>query len=175
MSKTEEKKGIPQAVFIENVEEFVAKAKKDPEGILKELHQMYGKYKYIENTLVTQKSTLLKKIPDINKALKALRFLIKKQEEEETIECQFELSDAIFGNASVTPCNSLLLWLGANVMVEYTYDEALGMLEQNVQNAETNLKNLETDLSILKDQITISEVNIARVHNYKVQLKSGKK
>lgn len=43
------------------------------------------------------------------------------------------------------------------------------------QNAETNLSTLELDLSYLKDQITISEVNIARLHNYKVTLKQAEK
>jgi hypothetical protein len=38
-----------------------------------------------------------------------------------------------------------------------------------------NLASLEGDLAFLKDQITISEVNIARIHNYNVQLKKEAK
>jgi hypothetical protein len=38
-----------------------------------------------------------------------------------------------------------------------------------------NLSSLEEDLAFLKDQITISEVNIARIHNYNVQLKKESK
>ena len=43
------------------------------------------------------------------------------------------------------------------------------------QNAEVNLASLEGDLAFLKDQITISEVNIARVHNFNVQVKKEAK
>ena len=38
-----------------------------------------------------------------------------------------------------------------------------------------NLSSLEGDLAFLKDQITISEVNIARVHNFNVQVKKEAK
>ena len=38
-----------------------------------------------------------------------------------------------------------------------------------------NLASLESDLAFLKDQITISEVNIARIHNYNVQVKKEAK
>jgi len=44
-----------------------------------------------------------------------------------------------------------------------------------LQNAEVNLASLEGDLAFLKDQITISEVNIARVHNFNVQVKKEAK
>jgi hypothetical protein len=40
-----------------------------------------------------------------------------------------------------------------------------------VQNARVNLASLDADVDFLKDQITVSEVNIARVHNYNVALK----
>ena len=35
---------------------------------------------------------------------------------------------------------TICLWLGANVMVEYTIEEAVGLLEQNEENAIVNMK-----------------------------------
>lgn len=42
-----------------------------------------------------------------------------------------------------------------------------------VQNAERQLETLEKDLRYLKDQITTTEVNVARVHNYGVELRKA--
>jgi len=48
----------------------------------------------------------------------------------------FLLTDTIWSKASI-PKNSdrVALWLGANVMVEFTYDEAKGLLTKNLENA----------------------------------------
>jgi len=35
------------------------------------------------------------------------------------------------------------------------------------------LQGLNTDLNFIKDQITVSEVNIARVHNHRVKQKQS--
>ena len=53
-------------------------------------------------------------------------------------------------------------------MVEYSYDEALALLERNFSNADIRLKSTEEDLNFLKDQITTTEVNIARCYNQTV-------
>ena len=53
--------------------------------------------------------------------------------------------------------------------VEYTYDEALDLLDKNLKNANTNINTYIEDLNYLKEQITTIEVNLARVHNYKVK------
>ncbi len=50
-------------------------------------------------------------------------------------------------------------------MVEYTYDEAIKLLYKNLHNAETKIKETEDDINFLKDQITTTEVNLARIYN----------
>jgi prefoldin subunit 5 len=164
-------RGIPAATFFEDVSETCTKNAGGPEAVLKELHHLYGKYKFMESSLVTQKSNLVTKIPEIKNALAAVNFLVKKQENNESVETQFEVADAIYAKATIKPENRVLLWLGANVMLEYGYVEARELLTKNLANAQVNLTTLDNDLAFLKDQITISEVNIARVHNHKVQLK----
>ena len=55
-------------------------------------------------------------------------------------------------------------------MLEYTYKEAHTLLTKNLSSAKQQLITLTNDLKFLKEQITISEVNINRVHNRKVEL-----
>ena len=43
------------------------------------------------------------------------------------------------------------------------------------QIAERSLAILSSDLSFIKDQVTVSEVNIARMHNYNVRLRQQEK
>ena len=56
-------------------------------------------------------------------------------------------------------------------MLEYTYDEALELLTNNLKNAKETVESLDTDLDFIKDQITTTEVNIARVYNQDVREK----
>jgi prefoldin subunit 5 len=126
----------------------------------------------MESHLVQQQKGLHVKIPDISNALQALHHLMKK---DDVVSCHFELADSVYANAKIQKENTVLLWLGANVMLEYTYAEADALLTKNLSNAEVTLKSLDEDLAFLKDQITISEVNIARIHNYNVQLKKDAK
>jgi hypothetical protein len=57
----------------------------------------------------------------------------------------------------------------ANVMVEYTFEEAIALLTKNVDNCRANLRTIEKDLDFIKDQITTTEVNIARIFNFDVK------
>ena len=56
-------------------------------------------------------------------------------------------------------------------MVEYTQDEAIELLKKNLDTASANLERTVEDLAFLRDQLTVSEVNIARVYNWEVKQK----
>lgn len=146
------------------------KDSKSADALLQQLQALYGKYKFMESHLVQQQKSLLQKIPDIKNALAALHHLMSGPKEK-AVKVHFELADSIYANANIEKEEKVLLWLGANVMLEYNYEEADELLTKNLKNAEVNLSSLEEDLAFLKDQITVSEVNIARIHNYNVQLK----
>ena len=78
----------------------------------------------------------------------------------------FLLSDNIWAKAKIpNESGKVGLWLGANVMVEYTYDEAIKLLSKNLLNAEAKIKETSDDIDFLKDQLTTSEVNLARIYN----------
>jgi len=160
-------RGIPRTPFIANIEEFM-KNQDGADIVLKRMQDNYSKYKFMEMSLTKNKASLQSKIPDIKSTLEMVKMLKKKKEASETLDTHFELSDNIFANATVKPSN-VCLWLGANVMVEYSFEEAITLLTNNLSAAETNLNNLIEDLDFLKDQITTTEVNIARIFNFDVK------
>lgn len=45
-------------------------------------------------------------------------------------------------------------------MVEYPFDEAIGLLENNRVNATSTMERLDKEINFLKDQITTLEVSI---------------
>lgn len=59
-------------------------------------------------------------------------------------------------------------------MTEYSFEEAIELLERNMAAAESNLKKVDEGLSDLRDHVTTTEVNIARVYNYDVKQKRSK-
>ncbi len=54
-------------------------------------------------------------------------------------------------------------------MLSYTQDEAIELLSSKLQAAQQNLKNTTEDLEFLREQVTIMEVNTARVYNWDVK------
>jgi prefoldin subunit 5 len=70
------------------------------------------------------------------------------------------------------------LWLGANVMLEYTYDDAIELLSTKGKKIKIDLENSIEDLAFVRNQIITAEVNISRVYNWDVRNKrnaEGKK
>lgn len=63
------------------------------------------------------------------------------------------------------------LWIGANTMVEYTYDEATERLTTQLTQSHLKIVELVEDLSFLRAQSITVEVNMARLFNYSVKLK----
>ena len=58
----------------------------------------------------------------------------------------------------VPPTDKVCLWLGANVMLEYSLGDAEVLLKKNCDQAEQNLAQIAWDLDYLRDQMTITEV-----------------
>ena len=62
------------------------------------------------------------------------------------------LTDTIWSKAKVLKgTKTVNLWLGANTMVEFPFNEARVLLSKNLENAKGNLKAFEEDLVFLKD------------------------
>ncbi|KAI8875155.1 Prefoldin, subunit 3 [Backusella circina FSU 941] len=161
-------RGIPQSPFVERVEDYVSEAE-PVEVVLKKFQEAISKYKFMEVNLLQRKKVLGDNIPEIEKTIAMIDLLTEKKETQEPIYTDYELNDTLYAKAKVEASDSVYLWLGANVMLEYTCEEAKDLLTTKLNTAKTSLKNTLEDLEFLRDQITTMEVNTARVYNWDVK------
>lgn len=132
---------------------------------------------------IRAEENLKQKIPELQKSIAAIQMLLVKTTQQQQqqddnaqpISIRYALSDNIYAKAQLVPPakanapNVVYLWLGANVMLEYQYDEALTFLRNNHAKAERDLATISNDLSFVRDQIVTSEVNMSRIFNWDVR------
>lgn len=88
------------------------------------------------------------------------------------MDVDFLISEGIFVRGRARDnLEHVSLWLGANTIVELTFEEALSLLKTNLANADSSLSQITEELSYIKDQKTTTEVNVARVYNHSLALK----
>ncbi|CEM38483.1 unnamed protein product [Vitrella brassicaformis CCMP3155] len=170
LTDAEGPKQIPKAVFIEDVEDYIGPA--NPLEVHRNLNELLQKYRFMEEEFGKKQRALQEKLPEIKEAITVIKFLKDRRGHDEPLETHYQLADCIYAEASVPPTETVCLWLGANVMLEYPLDDALALLEQNLNTAAASLKDLGDDLDFLRDQRTTTEVNVARVHNHMVHIKA---
>jgi prefoldin subunit 5 len=132
----------------------------------------------MEGQIVKHTDTIRMKLPDLKKGLETVEFL--KSQNSKEIKVDYMISNNLWAKAEVPVNDKVCLWLGADVLCEYTFEEARVVLNKNYEAALTALKNNEDDLDFLKDQITTCEVSkkillivdIARLHNENVKRKN---
>ncbi|URD86695.1 prefoldin subunit [Musa troglodytarum] len=163
-----ERRGIPGASFVEDVETYLKQSGLDCNSSLAFLQERLQQYKIVEMKLLAQQRDLQAKIPDIEKCLDVVATLEAKKGTGEALIADFEVSEGIYSRAKIEDSDSVCLWLGANVMLEYSLEEAKALLEKNLENAKASLEVLVADLQFLRDQVTITQVTVARVYNWDV-------
>ena len=85
---------------------------------------------------------------------------------------RYSLADSIYANAEIDyGTGTVYLWLGANVMLEFTYDEALEFLGQQHEKAVRESTDTTSDMATVRDQIVTCEVSISRIFNWSVRKK----
>jgi prefoldin subunit 5 len=131
---------------------------------------------YLSCCHIYAEENLKQKIPELQKSIAAIQTLMVKQQQQQEdakpISIRYALSDNIYAKAQLVQTNApnvVYLWLGANVMLEYEYDEALIFLRNNHAKAERDLATISNDLSFVRDQIVTSEVNMSRIFNWDVR------
>lgn len=115
--------------------------------VLKRLDDQHAKYKFMEYNLVSKRRRLKTQIPDLKRSLSMIERLETQKEEFET---EFLLSEQVFAKARIPPTETVCLWLGANVMLEYNLGDAKELLQQNIAAASRNLEYVEHDLDFLR-------------------------
>ncbi|KAG8346378.1 putative prefoldin [Trypanosoma vivax] len=165
-------RGIPRVSYIADMPLYV-KNGGGVDTVVSNLVLESSKYEHAEKRLVSCIANLDYKIPNIKKTLKALHFLQKRMKESEAtgdegagVRSYYCLTESVFGEAIVKPQKTVHLWLGANVIIEYTIEEAVALLEKNLANAEVNMNNTKEDFDWIREQITNLQINISRVYNY---------
>ncbi|CAL4206987.1 unnamed protein product [Meganyctiphanes norvegica] len=170
--------GIPEAQFVEDVDNFMSKDGNDKaETVIKRLDEQLNKYKFMDVHLQARKRKLKTQIPDIKASLGTVKEMKEKigQGSTDAIETSFLLSDQVYMKAIIPPTDKVCLWLGANVMLEYSLEDAEGLLSKNLSNATKNLGQVEHDLDFLRNQCTTTEVTMARIYNWDVKRRRAAK
>ncbi|KAH8584092.1 prefoldin subunit family [Cryptosporidium sp. chipmunk genotype I] len=164
---------VPKALFISSIEEFVGD--RPVYTILENIQLLNRKYKIMENSIKTQQESLIMKIPDIELAIEAVSQRKKLLNNLHKNELFFPVSDNLFAKCSSPPSNTIYLWLGANTILEYPLEEAIEVLKSNLSTAKNTIKLYQDSLDFIREQITIMDVNTARVHNYGVMQRKQNK
>eukprot|EP01029_Cantina_marsupialis_P027746 TRINITY_DN773342_c0_g1_i1.p1 TRINITY_DN773342_c0_g1~~TRINITY_DN773342_c0_g1_i1.p1 ORF type:complete len:190 (-),score=57.37 TRINITY_DN773342_c0_g1_i1:126-695(-) len=161
--------GIPEVHFVENVPEYL-KDNDDAtaEQAIEVFDRLFRRYNMMQLDLQAKRDHMKTKIPEIASTLEMVEKLIAAEEDDETIETDFNLSHHLFAKASIKPEGRVGLWLGANVMVEYSYSEAKEMLETNLVKAKAKLDEHQRSLDFVRDQTNTTRVNVARIYNFDV-------
>lgn len=168
-----------------DVAETVRASNSTFEQVMRMFQDRLQQYKYMEVSKKQQMADLKTKIPDIEKNLDTIRFIRKSKElmsdiEDEpgkTLTTNFELNDTLYAEATIDieNLNSVYLWLGADVMLEYPLDEAVQLLQDRLEKNQKHLQLVKEDLEFLKENITTMEVNTARLFNWDVEQRKKEK
>lgn len=67
------------------------------------------------------------------------------------------------------PQDRVCVWLGADVMLEYTYQDALDMLTKRIADAKDKDAEIVEDLGWVRENKIVAEVNTSRTFNYDVR------
>lgn len=143
--------------------------------VLQTLDENHGKYKFMEYNLLNKRRRLNTQIPDLEKALEMIKKLQQEKDNSKELETQFLLSEQVYAKAVIPPTDKVCLWLGANVMLEYSLDDAQETLTKNLEAAKRILGYVEHDLDFVRDQFTTTEVNMARIYNWEVKRRQAEK
>ncbi|KAF9023826.1 Prefoldin, subunit 3 [Hymenopellis radicata] len=191
VSEEKNPRGIPKAPFIADVEQFVGGPDGDADVPLKAFNDAIGKYRFMDANLAQRRQGLEEKIPDYQKTLDMVEYLQERREGKDKaaddaddlddndddvaetsakpLRTTFELNETLYAEAELKDTDTVYLWLGANVMLSYPIPEAIELLKSKLSAAEKSLANTIEDLEFLREQLTVMEVNIARVYNWDVK------
>ena len=161
-------RGIPRVDFVDDIPAFVKARGVGVEAIIRQFQEQHSKYKLMEHKLTQNIAHLRSKVPEIEKNIDTVKLLKQRSDDQEELVTDFGITDLCYAQAVVPPTDKVHLWLGANVMVEYTLEEALALLEKNLTSAKANLESTDEDMAWLKDQTVICEVNTSRIYNWDV-------
>lgn len=171
-----QKKGVPTADTITDVDGYLKEHKLTIEEAQKKVEEDFRKYKIVEANLTSQREKLRETEPDF---LRGRELLTKLQEAlanpdyEWPMEVRYPLADQVFSTAYVDKTDTIYILLGCQTMAEVTVDEADKIFSKNLVDINKLKNDLSEEINFVKDQITTTEVNMAHLFNYNVNLKKA--
>lgn len=69
----------------------------------------------MEINLLQRRKVLEEKIPEIEKTVAMVNYLIERKDSDEPIHTDFELSDTLYAQAKLEASGTVYLWLGVSV------------------------------------------------------------
>jgi len=167
-------RGIPKALFIDLND---TKITSNLELTVANVQQNLQKYVY----MLKSKDQQLKSITDITKDIKTNSKVIdtliaqnaddSDDEDGEFQDIQYELEDGLFAFASIpkkSTTNTVSLWLGSGILMEFTYEEAQQILSEKSAVYTNKINEIMEDIEFLREQITTLQVNMSKVYNYSI-------
>lgn len=167
-------RGIPKALFIDLND---TKITSNLELTVANVQQNLQKYEY----MLKSKDQQLKSITDITKDIKTNSKVIdtliaqnaddSDDEDGEFKDIQYELEDGLFAFASIpkkSTTNTVSLWLGSGILMEFTYEEAQQILSEKSAVYTNKINEIMEDIEFLREQITTLQVNMSKVYNYSI-------
>ena len=164
--------GIPRAEFIDDIA-AAAPNMATAEKIFQEKQELLSKYRMLEQHLIEKSQQVKANRPDVLENLKAVQKLASAPFQTEPVT-HFQIAESLYGTAKLKNERTVSLWLGANLMVEYTFEEAEELLKKNLATLDSQIQEAEDNLVFLRDQIITTEVTVSRLMNRIIQLRHGK-
>ncbi|KAK8895555.1 Prefoldin subunit 3 [Tritrichomonas musculus] len=165
--------GIPEAEFIEDMNAAAPTVEK-AEILFQSKQEILSKYRYLEQSLLEKQQQLKATRPDVVSNLTAVKKL-SSETYQNNLTTRFQISDSVYGKAKLSESKTVALWLGANLMVEYPYEEAEKLLQGNLDSLDKQLSDIENNLIFLRNQIITTEVTVSRLTNHLIAMRRSKK
>merc|ERR1712212_95412 len=164
---------IEKAVFVENPRGYLKKYYKnklteDGEvsgdaavAALTDIDTKINAYRLIEVSLAQKKKRMEDGLPETVNSLEAVRHLLATNKKE--LPTNFELTEGVYKNATIENTGKVMLFIGANIALEYDTAEAEALLSKNKTEAKRKIDEIKSELDFLSEQILISEMSKARI------------
>ena len=72
----------------------------------------------MEVNMLQRRKVLEEKIPEIEKTIAMVDFLVEKQESDEPVYTDYELNDTLYAKAKVEASGTVYLWLGVSYNIQ---------------------------------------------------------
>ena len=118
---------IPKAEFIEDVAAFMDG--KDADKVILQLQENVRTYRLLQDDLAQKRARTMQKLPELRRAIEIVEQLTEKKEAGEPTMTDFHIAEGVYAKARIPKAETVNLWLGADVMLEYPLEEALTLLK----------------------------------------------